>query len=228
MTTDQDRIWVHYQGDGSAVFESCAPRLAWLVRRLGEPCRVLDVGVGDGTFERLALEVGHEVHALDPGEEAIASLRARLGLGERAQTGRIESIPFPDAAFDAVVVSEVLEHLPDAVLPRALDELRRVLVPGGRLVGTVPYRENLAAEQAICPECGCHFHRWGHHRSFDRPELERLLRGRFARVETTPKIFPHWAALNWKGRVVNAARLVLAACGVHGVGATLTFVAWRD
>ncbi|HEV7256400.1 MAG TPA: methyltransferase domain-containing protein [Bosea sp. (in: a-proteobacteria)] len=49
----------------------------------------------------------------------------------------IVDIPEPDASFDAVLCTEVLEHLPDPV--RALDELVRLLKPGGVLVTTAPF-----------------------------------------------------------------------------------------
>jgi SAM-dependent methyltransferase len=45
-------------------------------------------------------------------------------------------LTYPDAAFDLVLSSETLEHVPD--LAAALDEIRRVLVPGGRHIFTVP------------------------------------------------------------------------------------------
>ena len=45
-------------------------------------------------------------------------------------------LPFPDATFDRIICSEVLEHIPDDVA--ALRELRRVLKPGGTLAATVP------------------------------------------------------------------------------------------
>lgn len=49
----------------------------------------------------------------------------------------ITSIPVPDAAFDAVLCSEVLEHVPDPIV--ALRELCRVTAPGGSLILTAPF-----------------------------------------------------------------------------------------
>lgn len=49
----------------------------------------------------------------------------------------ITSIPEPDGSFDAILCSEVFEHLPDA-LP-ALDEFARLLRPGGKLIITAPF-----------------------------------------------------------------------------------------
>jgi 2-polyprenyl-3-methyl-5-hydroxy-6-metoxy-1,4-benzoquinol methylase len=45
--------------------------------------------------------------------------------------------PFPDASFHFVLTNEVLEHVPD--LEAALRDTARILVPGGRLIGTFPF-----------------------------------------------------------------------------------------
>ena len=47
-----------------------------------------------------------------------------------------ERLPFDDGFFDRVLAIHVLEHLPD--LPSALDEVARVLAPGGRFVAVIP------------------------------------------------------------------------------------------
>ena len=49
----------------------------------------------------------------------------------------IVNIPEPDASFDAILCSEVFEHLPDPKL--ALDEFKRLLKPGGKLILTAPF-----------------------------------------------------------------------------------------
>jgi SAM-dependent methyltransferase len=82
-------------------------------------------------------------------------------------------LPFADGAFDRVVASEVLEHIPDDTT--ALAELARVLRPGGTMAVTVP-------------RCGPEVVNWllsndyhdtpgGHIRIYRRSELARRLRG---------------------------------------------------
>lgn len=50
---------------------------------------------------------------------------------------RIVAIPEPESTFDAILCSEVFEHLPDAT--KALDEFARLLKPGGQLILTAPF-----------------------------------------------------------------------------------------
>lgn len=84
------------------------------------------------------------------------------------------SLPFPDDAFDAVVCSEVLEHLPE--YEPALDEVVRVLRPGGRLGVSVPRY----GPERLCWLLSDAYHEvdGGHVRMFRRSELDRALASR--------------------------------------------------
>jgi len=108
--------------------------------------RVLDIGCGTGrhmaeTVRRPeTLTVGTDIN-----EEDLLGARQRLvdldKLGVvrgawRLGMADITALPFTDAAFDLVICSEVLEHIPDH--QGAVAELVRVLKPGGDLVISVP------------------------------------------------------------------------------------------
>ena len=102
--------------------------------------RVLDLGSGPGILScELAALVGPEgrITAVDVSEEmnAMASRRiSEQGFAERVAVvlGDAASLPFPDAYFDAAVSTQVLEYVDN--VEAALQELRRVLRTGGRLV----------------------------------------------------------------------------------------------
>jgi len=221
---DQRKIWDHFQGEGVAAFDGSSGRLRFIARHIGRE-RVLNIGVGDGSFEAAAVARGAEVYSVDPSEDAIARVRERLSLGDRARVGFGQELPFEDDTMDTVVVSEVLEHLDDEILRGTLDEIRRVLRPGGRVLGTVPAREDLQRNRVVCPHCGEHFHRWGHAQTFDVGSMRTLLSQRFTVRELSEKLFVTWSQLNWKGRIVALASRVLAALGVRGSHQNIWFVA---
>jgi glycosyltransferase involved in cell wall biosynthesis/SAM-dependent methyltransferase len=110
--------------------------VAWLERNFTarQGRRLLDLGAGTKPYERLyqpyfedctSVDVDYSVHDI-----------ARVDTLASA-----EDLPFDDAVFDAVVMTEVLEHCPDP--GAALTEVARVLRPGGRVFLTTPFMRPL-------------------------------------------------------------------------------------
>ncbi len=94
--------------------------------------RILEVGTGEGQVARaIVAENGAKVVGVDPTVNQIAEA-ARRGAGPTYVRSGAESLPFPDASFDAVVCCLVFEHIDD--VDGALFEVSRVLRPGGRFV----------------------------------------------------------------------------------------------
>lgn len=224
---NQDLIWDHFQNEGVASFHGATPRLEFLVRQLRRGERVLNIGVGSGQLEMLAERKGVEIWALDPGERAIERLRGLLSLGERAQRGYSQQIPFPDGHFGAVIMTEVLEHLDDDVRGRSLIEVRRVLKAGGRLIGTVPARERLHESDVICPDCGHQFHRWGHKAAFDVPAMIKFLEGALAVETVHERFFNEWDSVGWGRRATGLVKKLLSwwGLGTYGVARNIYFAA---
>ena len=109
--------------------------------------RVLDLGCGFGRHAFEAYRRGAHVVAVDRSADEVAQVtsmfRAMAAAGEapgdvvaRAVRADLLALPFPDASFDVVMASEVLEHIPAD--EEAIAEIARVVRPGGRVAVTVP------------------------------------------------------------------------------------------
>ena len=103
---------------------------------LADDDRVLDCGCGMG-FHLLVLESLRRLRlvGLDPDAERLERARAE-GVTAELVHGDARQLPFRDASFDKVLMTEVLEHIRDD--RQALREVRRVLRPGGVLALSVP------------------------------------------------------------------------------------------
>jgi ubiquinone/menaquinone biosynthesis C-methylase UbiE len=96
--------------------------------------RVLEVGIGTGrNLPHCPADVTITGIELSPAMLAIAERRAAvLGRAADLHTGDAQALPFPDNAFDTVVCALSLCTIPDPAA--AIGQMRRVLVPGGRLL----------------------------------------------------------------------------------------------
>lgn len=106
------------------------PHREWLVEGLSG--RVLDLGAGTGAMFPYLCGHGLDLHALDPDPHMLRRARDRAGelnCAVEIREGRAESLPYPDDAFDGVVVALVLCSV-DGV-EECVDEIERVLRPGG-------------------------------------------------------------------------------------------------
>jgi dolichol-phosphate mannosyltransferase len=93
--------------------------------------RILDIGCGSSRIlQSLPQAVGLDMQ--------IRKLRWLRAPGRQLVQGSLSELPFPDGAFDAVICSEVIEHIPRDEID--LTDMVRVLAPGGTLVlGTPDY-----------------------------------------------------------------------------------------
>jgi SAM-dependent methyltransferase len=148
---------------------------ALLERELGDGngLRVLDVGCGAGGMLELLGRFG-AVHGIDSSPELVAFCHDR-GFAE-VRLGSAYALPAEGESYDAACAFDVIEHIPDDV--RALAEMRRVLVPGGRVFVSVPAYQFLYANND----------RIAHHeRRYTPRRLRRALRAAgFEPIQVTP------------------------------------------
>ena len=88
--------------------------------------RVLDLGSGPGWYSQALRGEGADVIPVDLGRDDVAQARDN---GLPALAADAMRLPFPDAAFDGVFCSNMLEHVPSTTA--IFDEIERVLRPGG-------------------------------------------------------------------------------------------------
>ena len=111
-----------------------ARRLLELLERHSSPGRLLDAGCWVGFLLDEARRRGWEPAGLEPSAWASAYARDRLGL--EVETVDLAGADLPEAAFAAVVLADVIEHLPRP--GEALDLIARALRPGGVLLLVLP------------------------------------------------------------------------------------------
>ena len=127
---------------------------------------VLDVGCGDGKLTSALQRLGMStLVGLDSSSEALSRLPFSSVIGDA------QELPFDAGAFDLVMTTDVLEHLPDEIEAAAWRELFRVA--SKVVMVAVPFREELLDATARCKECGNHYHVNWHQRSYDIAELHR-------------------------------------------------------
>ncbi len=128
--------------------------------------KVLDIGCNDGAFMELIRDKREcTVSGVDPAEGPVKVAQDK---GLYVQVARGEHLPFPDASFDVVTLIETLSHLNDISL--TLKEIKRVLKPGGFLLGSLPHKNMesyIWSDQRL------------HKRYFDESQLRDILEQQF-------------------------------------------------
>ncbi len=109
-------------------------RLAEQLSGLHPGDQVVDVGCGPGTAVRRAARLGASAIGVDPGPVMlrVARILTRSSETVRYATGSAESLPLPDGSVSVLWTIASVHHWAD--LDAALGEVKRVLVPAGRLV----------------------------------------------------------------------------------------------
>jgi 2-polyprenyl-6-hydroxyphenyl methylase/3-demethylubiquinone-9 3-methyltransferase len=137
--------------------------------------RVLDLGCGAGRFVAALRDAGADPVGVEIAEAALERARAVAPGADLRLLEQDGSIPLEHGAVDLVWCSEVLEHVADGA--HLLQEARRVLRPGGRILVTVPFHGRVKAAVIGLLRFDAHFDPQGQHlRFFTARSLASALR----------------------------------------------------
>lgn len=159
---------------------------------------VIDVGCGANLiYDQALVGMGKQVVGVDFTLSflKLAPPRSRVALvqGDAAQ------LPFGDGAFDAVICSETVEHIPDETA--VVKELARVLCARGWLFFTVPNLWNAARVMEMLKSLNPRVRLMpGHLREYSFKRVSRLLAGRF-KIEKFYPVGFGWAGSRVGGRI---------------------------
>jgi 2-polyprenyl-3-methyl-5-hydroxy-6-metoxy-1,4-benzoquinol methylase len=133
--------------------------------------KVLDVGCGGGWLSQALIPDGAGIVSMDLSPVTVGKV---LDLNESANhigvVADSMNHPFADGLFDFIIASEVIEHVPD---PEGfLNSLSTALKPGGSIIITTPYKENIIYE--TCIHCNHATPRNAHLHSFDEKILTSI------------------------------------------------------
>jgi len=105
----------------------------------GDDLRVLDLGCQQGHVTEILVGKWERVFAIDISPEYLGLVTSLLKVP--VVQADAEKLPFPEETFDLVVMTEILEHLPDP--EQALSEVFKIVKPGGAVILSTPNRSSL-------------------------------------------------------------------------------------
>ncbi len=131
--------------------------------------RILEVGSGGG--EALHCFQMAEIHyfPLDISFKNLNRIKNMAQFPVRPVSADVFHLPFHDNTFDIIILSEVLEHLDNPL--EAIQKIKRILNPSGKLIISVPYKEEITYQ--FCIHCNKPTPTFAHLHSYD----EKILAG---------------------------------------------------
>ncbi len=146
--TDQEVVDIntalHEKRHRSAPSENVVRLVKWFFK---QPGNVLDYGCGDGSNMEFLLDQGYTADGIDITDNAIARVQERLqgrsGWSATVLRPQDERLPYEDNRFDFILCNQVIYYLgsKERIL-RLLNEFKRVLKPGGKMIITAMSRFN--------------------------------------------------------------------------------------
>ncbi|MBU4241355.1 MAG: class I SAM-dependent methyltransferase [Actinobacteria bacterium] len=166
-----------------------------VAREISVGKRVIDIGCGEGYGPALLAESAHDVLGVDIAEEVMHHARAGYTAPNLTfEVMDVSSLDVPGGSFDLAVSLQVIEHLADE--SGYLQEIARVLEPGGAALVTTPNRLTISpgSDTPINPF---------HIREYTPEEFGNELAHHFARVEISGVFHAGWLKLNERVKAVD-------------------------
>ena len=177
--------------------------------------RVVDFGCGSGYFIDHLLNAGISCAGADLSNDSVVSVNQRLKNRAEFAGAKLcpsaSEIPFEPESVDTLFLLEVVEHLLPGLREQYLEQIVNILVVGGDLIATVPYKEDLVRNKVVCNACGCRFHRVQHIASFDPLGFSRLMSeaGLTTVVCRPVLLWPDWQVY-WQSMRISSAGKILS------------------
>lgn len=160
-------LWANY-----GLSENVQFRISFIADKIPKNVKsILDVGCGNGIMTNILNKNFEQVIGVDNSAEALESVEGKSILSN------CDNIKVDDHSFDLVLSSEMIEHLPDDVLTRTIQEFERI--SKRYILVSVPNNELLEARHIYCPKCKSSFHSVGHLQSFNGGKLRSLFSSDF-------------------------------------------------
>ena len=194
-----------------AVYETCLATTRDAIESLA-PRRLLDVGCGTGLTTMPVCKPGRLVVAADYSFASLQQLRRKPGAPPTIQAD-ICNLPFRSGTFDVVMCANTLQHLKPDVQVLAIEELRRLVEPGGAMVLTVHHYSSTKQRANWIKEGRPGQPGVDYIFRFDTADLERLHAGRrtvaamgFGEWPWLPVAVQSWLTRSYAGQLLARRR----------------------
>jgi 2-polyprenyl-3-methyl-5-hydroxy-6-metoxy-1,4-benzoquinol methylase len=155
-------------------------RYQWVLDEVSHfkpPQVILDIGCQKGDLCSEFQRLGYEPHGIEIGAEAVKIAKDRYPTIDFQLADCEKEIPYEDNYFDLIWAGEVIEHI--AHTDVFVEELSRVLKPGGRLILTTPLHNRLKCLYITLFRFEKHFDpEFSHYRFYTKRSLTEVLRKR--------------------------------------------------
>ena len=155
MTPTYDPVWDEHYAGGAGCRYPWDSVVTFVFRhrpqdKQANDTKLLEVGCGLGSNLQFAATEGFQVSGLDASDDAIrraTSIFKQEGLSANLKVGNFTSLPFENKAFDMVIDRAALTCCGQSALALAIEEIYRVLKPGGKFFFT-PYSQDHTSYRA--------------------------------------------------------------------------------